>query len=67
MKKLSLKKTTLSRLNNDVLSKVKGGDNLDHDIDTSPKYCVLPETSGCNTEFDCAHATIGCDSLLGNC
>lgn len=50
MKKLSFKKTTLSRLNNVGMSKVKGGDYLDHDITTWGDSCVFAETQGCTTE-----------------
>jgi hypothetical protein len=62
MKKLTLKKTTLSRLNESTLAKVKGGyPFLDHHINTDPDYCVVGETGRCAvtpTFKDCA--TDGC-------
>lgn len=55
MKKLSLKKTTLSRLNNNALNNVKGGIKLPSDVSRM--------LGGCNyTEIDCFQSVGMCIS-----
>ncbi|WP_197092680.1 class I lanthipeptide [Labilibaculum euxinus] len=63
MKKLSLKKTTLSRLNNETLSNVRGGVIVKRYPDTDYNICGI--THECQTGSACY--TAQCHILTNIC